>query len=253
MNLRNWNAEEMTAASAVLLDPAGDFLSIMEGNDMLAGPVTVIHKAHHRLLTIQKTAGSNDQAIRALTIKMTRLDALHDRKGRGAFRALEAAEDLADTPEIAEMYAGLRELTHPKGLGITQRNYREQAGTAKRVQQLLTPEARAQLEAIKIGDKSLLVEVDGWLETALLIGRHEAERARLSAADSEDAVTAGEVRDARIYWIQAINALLTMIPFAELDDNDRRALLANLEDADKKARRRARPGGRAARAARARR
>lgn len=74
-----------------------------------------------------------------------------------------------------------------------------------------------------------------WLETAQRIGRLEAERAVLRRDDNDDSVSAGEVRGARMQWIQAVNTMLQMLPFTDLDEEQQRTLLANLQDADERA------------------
>ena len=235
MNLRDLSGEEMVALSAVLLDETGDLLPIMEDNELLVGPSKVIRRAHENLLRVHQQAGTNEKRVKELTAEMTELDALHDRKARGIYRVLEAQADLADSPEEARSLAGLLETLFPKGLTITQRSYREQAGTSKRVQERLSDEDRQRLEGITTGTGTLWQEVELWLETAQVIGRLEAERAVLRRDDSDDSVSASEVRHARIQWIQAVNTMIQMLPFTDLDEVKQRTLLANLQDADERA------------------
>ena len=52
------------------------------------------------------------------------------------------------------------------------------------------------------------------------IARYEAKRARLQEDDNDDAVSAGEVREARIFWIRAVNSLINMMEFTDLEDGD---------------------------------
>lgn len=235
MNLRDLSVEEMVTVSAVLLDADGDLLPILRGHELLVGPTSVIQRAHARLLTVQQQAGSNERRVRELTETMTRLDGRHDRKARGVHKVLEGGYDLAQDEREEQIFQDLKETLFPNGLSITQRSYREQAGTAKRVQERLTDEDRERLRVTTIGSRPLLESVEEWLDTGQRIARLEAERARLQQDDSDDAVSAGEVRDARLFWIRAVKSLVTMIDFTDLDDSDKRALLANIEDAARKA------------------
>ncbi len=79
--------------------------------------------------------------------------------------------------------------------------------------------------------------VDDWLETATTIARLEAKRAQLQSNDDDDAASASELRQARLQWIRAIRTLVDMMDFTALDEKDRRVILANIKDADRKARR----------------
>lgn len=240
MNLRDLSAEEMLTVSAPLLDPGGSLYPILIAHTLLDGSVTVIKKCHDGLLTVQQRAGTNEKKARRLTDQMTHLDARHDAMARGIMRLLEGEELLAESEEQAQVFADVRETLFPVGASIVQRSYREQAGTAKRVESRLTDDVRAVLEAIPVGSTTLLEKVQVWLSTAQEIARKEAQRAELTSDDNEDAVSAGEVRDARLKWIKAVNSMINMLDFTDINERDRRILLANLNDASSKAARRRR-------------
>lgn len=246
MNLRDLAAQEMVTISGVLLDPAGQAHAILKATPVLAGSVLVLRQAHERLLKVTRRAGTNEKRARELTAKLTKLDALHDRKARGIYRVIEACADLAESSEEALEYQDLLEVMFPLGLAISQRSYREQAGTAAQIAERLGQAERDRLSQIQLGARTLLDETLDWLETARQIGAFEAERALMVVDDSDDAVSAAEVRDGRIFWVQAMHAFVQMVAFTDLDQREQHILLANLKDADRKAtlaRRRAEAGG----------
>lgn len=234
MNLRDLSAGEMLSVSAVLLDETGQLAPLMQNHELLQGPFKVIQKSHNNLLRLHEQAGSNEKRIRELTTEMTQLDSDHDRMARGIYGVLEAFEALTNDPAEAQEIGELLTVLFPQGRSIGQRTYREQAGVAKQVQERLNMQHRLLLNQITAGSRTLLQEVEDWLNKALLISRHEAERAMLNS-DDDDGVSAGAIRQARITWIQAVQALLHMLPFAGLSERDQRLLLANIEDASKKA------------------
>lgn len=234
MNLRDLSAGEMLSVSAVLLDEAGQLAPLMQNHELLQGPFKVIRQSHEKLLRLHHQVGSNEKRVRELTAQMTGLDNDHDRMARGIYGVLESFESLANDPLEARQLGELRAVLFPQGRSIGQRSYREQAGVAKQVQERLNMQYRLLLTDITAGRRTLLEEVEEWLDKALQISRHEAERAMLNS-DDDDGVSAGEVRQARLTWIQAVNALLHMLPFAGLSERDQRLLLANIQDASKKA------------------
>ena len=236
MNLRNLTDEEMLSVSAVLLEETGEIYPVIHGHELLAGPTKVIARIHQELLTVRQQVGSIAKKVRELTDEMTRLDGHHDSRARGAYRYLEAAAELADTAAQEEEYTVLIETLFPEGLAITQRSYRQQSGTAKRVRKRITGEQRAKLEGLSVDEKSLWDVVEDWLETATTIARLEARRAELQSSDNDDAVSAQELRQARLQWIRAIRTLVDMMDFTDLEEDDRRVILANIKDADRKAR-----------------
>lgn len=143
---------------------------------------------------------------------------------------LEGAKSLATSEETAARIEGVQETLFPEGRGITQRTYAQQAGTAKRVRQRMTDDDRALLAEINVMGTPLTTHVDAWLELALTISEKAALRAELTSNDNDDAVTAGEVRNARNRWMQSINSLLHMLKLADVDERDQAVLLANLKE-----------------------
>ena len=235
MNLRDLAAQEMVTVSGELLDPAGQAYAILQATPILSGSVLVLEEAHAQLVSVTKRAGANEKRARELTAELTELDALHDRKARGIYRVIEAYADLSDSPQEALEYQELLATVFPVGLAISQRSYREQAGTAAQVEERLGTEERACLGRIVLGARTLLDETLDWLEVARQIGKYEAERALMQVDESDDAVSAARVREASLFWVQAMHAFVQMVAFTDLDQREQHILLANLKDAERKA------------------
>ena len=231
MNLRDLSAEAMLVLSQELVDPDGEFRPKMEADTFLAGPCKLIVQAHAQLLPAYEKAGASAQRIRYLTRKMAELDASHDHRARAIYLVLENVIALSEGTPKEQDYRDLKETLFPKGRGIVRQSYRDQAGTAKRVQKQLTDEHRDLLREIGYGKKNLLDDVEIWLDEARRIAKKQAQRARLQNDEDDDAISAGEVQQARFFWVNAVNSLVDMVDYSGLDDRERKALLANIRDA----------------------
>src|SRR5690606_33273120 len=98
-----------------------------------------------------------------LTAELTEADARHDRKARGIHGALSSWIELTDDHELAKDLIHIRAELFPIGLSVTQRTYREQAGSALQTRQLLTPATRTLLAQSIFAPNSLLTETIDWL------------------------------------------------------------------------------------------
>ncbi len=195
-----------------------------------------VEEAHNRLVSLFKTTGQSKLEARQLTTSLGQADARHDRKARGIHGALTAWSELTDDEEHARQILRLRDEIFPIGLTVTQRSYREQAGAALQARQLLDQTTRETLASCYFAPKTLLMEIIDWLDTAQNIGEMQAERARLLGDTDADAVSQANLRDARFDWIRAMNYLLGGFDFVNMDADTRRRLLADLRDAQQRAR-----------------
>lgn len=202
----------------------------------LTVPLQLIDKAHTQLITLFKTTGQTKQIVQKLTNELTQADARHDRKARGVHAALSAWLDLTDDPELAQQLIRVRDDLFPIGLSVTQRSYREQAGAALQTRQFLTPATCDILAACTFAPNSLLTETYDWLDTAQNIGEMQAERSRLLGDSDDDTVSQSNLRDARFAWIRAMNVFLNLLDYTKLDADTQRRLLADLRDAQNRAR-----------------
>ena len=238
MNLRDIRTGEMLAVTYSLLDDTGKLRVILESDERLKGPLEELQKAHDQLLETQQRTGTNEEEIKRLTDEMTQLDREHDRLSSAIYDVVAGCTALADTPEEARTFETLQTTLHPQGRGIVRRSYREQAGTAKQVRDRLSGEQRALLASIDVGGTTLDDKVERWLDAALGIAKMESERAQLRRDTQDDGVSLSEVRDARLDWMSAIRYLASSLEFAEISESQQGALLANIEEASSRARRR---------------
>ncbi len=218
--------------------PSATNRDLIESDAVLKVALQLVKRAHDPLETLQRQAGTIAQSLRHLTAEITRDDAFHDRKARGIHSGISARADLVGGEE-AEPYTSLLSALYPLGLSITQRTYREQAAAAARARHQLTPAARAILSEIVFGGRTLLEEVEEWLDTAERIGKMHSERTRLAGDSDDDTVSQGDLRKARMAWIRATHTFLNLLDYSDFDADTRRRLLADLRDAVARARTRA--------------
>ncbi len=203
-------------------------------HSLLVHGLNAIEAAHNQLRTTYRQKGTVEQLIAELTSEITTKDAYHDRKARGAWLALGAGIELADSDEEATAYADARDLLYPNGMLVITFSYRDQRGTAEKVRERITPEIERALSKVQFDQRSLLEEVNNWLASADLIGEMVSERAVL-IGDADDTVSRADVHAARLGWIGAVNDLLRLIKIARVDAETERVLLADLREAERKA------------------
>lgn len=230
INLRDMSAEAMIGVSAEWVDPNWELWPRVEADDILEPIFRRVKAVHGELVSTNETRSPQQERIAQLTAKMTELDLYHDRKSRGIFNSLQAAVDLANSPGEAEALSELLETLFPVGLSVSQLTYAEQAGMAKRVKDRLSPVVRTQLGSLVFGRRNALAEVDDWLAAALQIAQYQAERARLGYVPGTGVVTKGDLRDIRLNWIQSVNAMLTVLQFSALSEEEKNMVVANLRE-----------------------
>ncbi len=208
--------------------------ALIESQPALKHPLELIEKAHNTLLTTQKRLGSVEKVVLDLTQNLTTEDAYHDRKLRGIYMMLSGAAEIADAPDAREQLLSARDTLFPLGLSAVQRSYREQAGNGKIAREQFTPDVQAICDTIMIQGQPLSTVTHSWLESSQRIGDMNALRNRISH-DTDDGISAGELHQARLGWIKAVNAMLTMLDFSDFDATIRRRLLADMHDAEAKA------------------
>ena len=228
--------KDLTAPTMVSV--SGDWLThfraLLEAQAALAGILGPLEAAHEQVLTTHHEAGAAEERVAELTTELGVTDAFHDRKLRGIYQVLTGAADLADDPDRRAAFLSLRDRLMRQGLAAVQRSYRDQAGNAKIARREFDVDARTTADAIVIDAEPLGAHVDMWLDAADQIGEMNAERTQLQASE-KDGVTAEDVHQARLAWIKAVNAFLTLLDFTDFDDETRDKLLAELHDAEDKA------------------
>jgi hypothetical protein len=233
MAYRDFSSQTMIGLSKEWVDPQRS-RPTLESYPILAGGLEAVDDAHENLVVTRKRAGSVEKEIEELTDELTQLDALHDRKGSGVHKILDAGVELADDPAEAELYRAARDKLFPNGAMVSQGSYLEQAGAAAQARKQLTPDTRAFLAAITVGNATLLDHVLIWLDAGDAIGEKVNLRAQLTG-DSDNAVDAGDVYQARMQWIRATHALVALLELSNITPDDRRHILASLHEAERNA------------------
>lgn len=234
MALIDLDAETMIAVTDSWVDPQKDRPRLMS-YPPVAGVLPTVENAQTELIDTQKVAGQVADQVVVLTHEIADLDRRHDRLARGTYRILNGASDLADDDERREELLNLRDLFFPKGLKVITSTYLTQAGNVRMVEKRMTSEVRDKLATLEVDGRRLDEVVDEWIEVGSELGAVFTERSRLRRQEDPDAVSAGDVHRARMNWIAAVNAFLSVLDLADIDDDEKEELLMPLRDAERTA------------------
>lgn len=228
MALRGFTVNEMVQVTGEMLDPGSAGRAALERAPLLAPLVPLLLGAHQG--TMAALPRMDDPRAKALVAEATALDAVHDTLVRKIYDCLTSLAELAgsDSP-----YRALRDTLVPDGIAAaTQITYVGEAGLARRVRARLTESVRQQLASIPVGARALLDIVNEWLDAGDRLGKLEAER---NAVETEGLPSRGAINEARLRWIQVVNALRALAPLAELSTGDHEAIFRALGDLEMKA------------------
>ena len=228
MSYRNLRVQAMVGVSRVWIDPNGE-RPIFERTALLLPFLGELETAHSALVTIQVTSSSVAEEIKKLTQRATALDALHDRKVRGIFGVLTDLAELADDPETAAGYLGLRDQLFPSGLKAIQRSDLDESGEVVLARGRLTEEIRTRLKSLTLPEGTLSDQVDDWFAAGEELGDVERRRVQLSNNKDDDGFTQGDVARARNRWIRVIGTIVNVLDLLpDLPESDRIRILQPL-------------------------
>lgn len=232
MSLMILSVEEMVQISSAWVQAKHPASQALAKQPLLASLLPEIQEAHAAIFAVRPTPESPRRA--EIAAEAARLDGVHDTLVRGLYDFLTGSSLLSDDGSV---YIALRDRLLPDGVsGAIHRTYRAQAGYAALLRERLTKENEAELAKLKLGSKSVGDAVEEWLQAAEKLGKLEDERARLD--DQQTPTEAGQTNTARLRWIRAVNALISLAELAELTDDERRIIFGSLSDARDKAERR---------------
>jgi hypothetical protein len=219
--------------------------------DVLDAPgiVRAVERSHAALVDSTKAtdASQHTKALDAIYEEATAQDRLHDRKGGGVAKLLEALAELTDDAAESERYSTLRTALFPTGdLAVLGASWRGESGNAARLHQQLEGERDlvAALKQIPAGEKStLLARVKQFVGAGLRLGALEDDRVRVEgdvAAQKAGGATARPETAARNAWIRAVNALVSAVENSDdLTDEQRKVVVRVFRDAEARADKRA--------------
>jgi hypothetical protein len=187
--------------------------------DVLDAPgiVRAVERSHTALVDATKASDDSQhtKALDAIYEEATSRDRLHDRKGGGVAKLLEALAELTDDAAESERYTAVRAKLFPTGdLSVLGASWRGESGNAARVHQQLDDDKDlvGALKQIPAGEKNtLLARVKQFVGAGLRLGALEDDRVRVEGAVASQKADGATVRPetaARNAWIRAVNALV---------------------------------------------
>jgi type VI protein secretion system component VasF len=220
----------MLTASAPWTDPNRD-RPVLEAYPELSGHLIMLDRARQGLIDTQSDDGEVSKQIEELTAQIARHDETHDRKARAVYGAMTALAERADDPAARNAWLARRDKLFPNALEINSTSFMDEAGNVTQVRARITPELRAVLEQTDIAGQPLSDTVDAWLAAGEALGEAVTERSRLKNTDDDERISASDVREARYFWINAVDGFVTYLKMIDMDDETRTKLLSPLEEA----------------------
>lgn len=243
MALRNLNVRTLVSILDGWTNPSRA-RPLLAGMPLLAALLPKLDDTLKGLMATQRPGDALDKRLKELTQEAAALDALHDRKKRGAYQILSGLADLTDDPARAAALIDLRGRLMPEGLAVLNHAYLDEAGDAKLLPSRLDPASSDLLEAIPAGDGHLGDAVDAWLAAAAKLEQVEGQRAKLSTdGGKEGFVTKTAALAAKNAAIRAVRAVESSLAMEDVDAAVVGRILGTLRAAEAKADRRATSGG----------
>lgn len=225
----------MVTITGAWLDPERE-RPIIERCRRVAPLLDDIAKAHEQLVVFQNKGKGQSPEVIALQAKTTHLDELHDRLARGVSHLMNALAEICRGYEVEDFYSQIASELFPTGLTITNQSYFAQAGDASLREARLSDASKRVLEATVIrtphGEASLRELVERWGKVAEELGEAEAEKVRLRAGHAVE----GSSGPARRAWVKIVSLFVQALELETgLSDEERRAILQPLQEADARA------------------
>jgi hypothetical protein len=239
MALKRLSTGEMISLTSPWTQKNHPDRKVLLGVDEIAPLLPKIDDAHQALLSTQVDA-TPPPRLAALQEEQKRLDVRHDDILRGCFTLPQALAYLAKDPNEAKALLALQKTLLPDGLKATQKSYRDEAGQAAMLEKRLTAEDVSLLKSLEIPGGTLWDAVNEWRQLGAQLGKLEDERVKLEGGTG---TMPADVLTARNRWIRAVNAVRTVLDL--LDDGNEKlaAIVARIDEAERKADRRGASGG----------
>ncbi len=166
------------------------------------------------------------------------LDARHDALGRGLFNTLTAFSQLAADEARAGALISLRDTIFPDGLRILRATFAEEAGQVDARADRVTPELRAELEAMIVEGRSLAAVLDELQAVGRALGG-AVTRSTESAARAAGPTPRGKLRTATQRLVRVIRVIGDALEMGNADDEAIELFFGPLRVAAESAQRRA--------------
>lgn len=236
MALKDFSTPLMIAQTGYLLDPSpqGGW-NLWKDEPLLAGYVSLLRDAVKPLDHMEAKLGKLSAEIAALTRAQQDDDMLGDSLLAGV------DELLLGGARVCEAYRQRLEAARAAVLGAEGRirliraPYAALAGEAAQMRARLTEDDWDTLAKVQVFDVSAADALRLWLKLADAITQREAARAALRVQADDSTISRADVVRARHYWVRTVKAFLSAVEVSGLSDTARAALLAPLQEADRKA------------------
>jgi len=235
MALKDLSTEEMVTITGQWLDPERQKPIILR-YPRLHLFLPDLDAAHAGVVVFQNKGTPEPPELPKLRARTNVLDARHDRLSRSVHHLLTGLiENSEDKPEN-EPLRNLHTELFPEGLSINTKTYLAQAGDAELRWQRLSDTSKRWLQSIVIrtpnGETRLATLVEEWGKVARELGDVESEKVRLQAGHGVES-SRGPARRA---WVNTVSFFLEVVERERsLTDDERRALLEPLRNAEAKA------------------
>lgn len=250
MSLWNLTLTEMLGITSTFLEKGG-LRARLDAHPLLAALLPSLDHVHAQAASISAVSPASEveKELAALSQEGQALDSeQHDRIVRGVYNLCEGLAELAGAGDDANDYRALGARILPQGLATGQQSWSGEAGNASRLSRALSEdkEFRNALSAIKLPrNRSLLTEVEALIRVGHRLGAIELRRAELRSSTSkstEESVAVVSVGAARKAWVDAVETFrgLLKMPRSNVPSELRDAVLALLDDAERKGDARAR-------------
>lgn len=228
MSFRDMNTDEMLSAADTLLVP--EVRANLSRDDLMKSLLTRLAAVVSILRTHNLDPGAVAVQVKSLTDILTVLDALFDRKMRGAYYLLQAAANLSDDPADVATFEAAQEKIFPDGLKIITATYQAEGGRAQRIAALIQdPLLQSTLKRLRIDDTSAFDALQQATDAASELASQDAERTRLIHMSDPSATTPQDLLRTRNQWISVMNLIQDSLPLSGLSAEEQTATLSTVQ------------------------
>ena len=244
------NLNELSTEKMVTLTQywSKDERALLSSIPQAAGLLVSFDSLATKLFVVVRQDATPSQQVKDLSKKQSATDKTHDYLLRGGFYQLSALANFAsaDGDETrAESFLVLRDQLYPDGLGGSLLSFDEEAGAAELLENRITGEIKATLQAI-ITDQgvTLLERIQQQIEKAKELRTLDLQKTKAEEeASASAAPSGGDARKVRYEWINATRTLERSLRLAKqggsLTDETEKKLLRELRAAQEELRQKA--------------
>ncbi|KIG16985.1 hypothetical protein DB30_03582 [Enhygromyxa salina] len=194
-----------------------EFINALGVSNLGTAMLEELKKGHEPLAELKNKRAKAHAKLRNLIDAAGELDILHDRKARSVYYHLHALGEGANDDAKADEYRELQGVLFPDGLNVVKLPFLEEGGAALALERTVSPDMRAKLAAIVVGEHTLDDLFGAWIAAGVALGKVVDQRAELKASLTRTGSAVGEIdlRGGRSRWVKAVNGLLWAIEMDE--------------------------------------